>query len=123
VSVSLAPGHATFLDLTGIDAVAATGSQRPEVIGVFVPSPTTAPGVCISGVEGWGRITGYTRVFIPPGGLLWSWEKMDEAAGVASPTMRPTRSNKPGIASSCRRIDALSPFGGGGASGLPRTIG
>ena len=67
MSVSLSPGQATFLDLTGIDAVTATGIQRPEVIGVFVPSPTTGPGNCIPGVVVFGRITGYTRVFVPPG--------------------------------------------------------
>ena len=67
VPVSLMAGQATFLDLTGLAAGTALGSERPEVIGVFVPSPATAPGVCIPGVEGWGRITGYTRVFIPPG--------------------------------------------------------
>ena len=67
VPVSLMAGQATFLDLTGLAAGTALGSERPEVIGVFVPSPAPAPGVCIPGVEGWGRITGYTRVFIPPG--------------------------------------------------------
>ena len=67
VPVSLMAGQATFLDLTGLAAGTALGSERPEVIGVFVPSPATAPGICIPGVEGWGRITGYTRVFIPPG--------------------------------------------------------
>ena len=67
VPVSLMAGQATFLDLTGLAAGTALGSERPEVIGVFVPSPATAPGVCIPGVEGSSRITGYTRVFVPPG--------------------------------------------------------
>jgi hypothetical protein len=67
VPVSLMAGQATFLDLTGLAAGTALGRERPEVIGVFVPSPTTAPGVCIPGVEGFSRITGYTRVFVPPG--------------------------------------------------------
>jgi hypothetical protein len=67
VSVSLMPGQATFLDLTGVAAGTALGSRRPEVIGVFAPSPTTAPGVCIPSVEIFDRVTGYTRVFVPPG--------------------------------------------------------
>jgi hypothetical protein len=67
VAVALPPGQATFLDLTGLAAGTALGSQRPEVIGVFAPSAPTAPGVCIPSVEIFGRVTGYTRVFLPNG--------------------------------------------------------
>jgi hypothetical protein len=67
MEVDLAAGQATFLDLTGLAAGTALGSRRPEVIGVFAPSAPTAPGVCIPSVEIFDRVTGYTRVFIPPG--------------------------------------------------------
>jgi hypothetical protein len=67
MEVDLAAGQATFLDLTGLAAGTALGSQRPEVIGVFAPSSPTAPGVCIPSVEIFDRVTGYTRVLVPPG--------------------------------------------------------
>jgi hypothetical protein len=67
MSVSLMPNQATFVDLAGLRAVTAARDLRPEVIGVFTPSPTTAPGVCIVSVEVFGDLTGYTRVLIPPG--------------------------------------------------------
>jgi hypothetical protein len=67
VPVSLMAGQATFLDLTGPAAGTSLGSERPEVIGVFVSSPTTAPGVCIPSVEIFDRVTGWTRVLVPPG--------------------------------------------------------
>ena len=65
--VSLTPNQATFIDLPGFQAGFALGSDRPEVIGVFTPSPTTAPGVCIPSVEVFDQLSGYTRVLIPPG--------------------------------------------------------
>jgi hypothetical protein len=65
--VSLAPNQAAFTDLTGLQAGIASGSERPEVIGVFTPSSTTAPGVCIASLEVFDRLSGYTRVLIPPG--------------------------------------------------------
>jgi hypothetical protein len=64
--VNLAPNHATFLDLTGLQAGIALGSQRPEVLGVFTPSSTNpAPGVCIASLEVFDQLSGYTRVLIP----------------------------------------------------------
>jgi hypothetical protein len=65
--VSLMPKEATFVDLSGIQAAIALHHRRPEVIGVFTPSPTTAPGSCIASVEVFDRPIGYTRVLIPPG--------------------------------------------------------
>jgi hypothetical protein len=65
VPVNLPGGQATYLDLTGIDAATATGRQRPEVVGVFMP--TTAPQSCIVSLEVFDRITGWTRIFVPPG--------------------------------------------------------
>jgi hypothetical protein len=62
--VSLAPNQATFIDLTGLQAGIALGSGRPEVIGVFTPSPATAPGVCIPSVEVFDQLSGYTRNLI-----------------------------------------------------------
>jgi hypothetical protein len=62
--VSLPPNQATFIDLTGLQAGIASGSERPEVIGVFTPSPTTAPGVCIPSVEVFDQLSGYTRNLI-----------------------------------------------------------
>jgi hypothetical protein len=65
--VSLTPNQATFIDLTGFEAGFALGSDRPEVIGVFTPSAATAPGVCIPSVEVFDQLSGYARVFVPPG--------------------------------------------------------
>jgi len=65
--VSLTANQATFADLTGLQAGIALGSERPEVIGVFTPSPTTAPGVCIPSVEVFDQLSGYTRVLVLPG--------------------------------------------------------
>jgi hypothetical protein len=65
--VSLTPNQATFIDLTGLQAGIALGSERPEVIGAFTPNPTTAPGVCIPSVEVFDQLSGYTRLLVPPG--------------------------------------------------------
>jgi hypothetical protein len=65
--VSLMPGQATFLDLTGSQAGIAESRRRPEVIGVFTPSATTAPGICVPSLEVFDQFTGYTRVLVPPG--------------------------------------------------------
>jgi hypothetical protein len=65
--VSLGSNHATFVDLPGFQAGTALNSLRPEVIGVFTPSVTTTPGVCIASFEVFDRITGFTRILIPPG--------------------------------------------------------
>jgi hypothetical protein len=65
MEVDLAAGQATFLDLTGLAAGTALGSQRPEVIGVFAPSAPAAPGVCIPSLEIFDRVTGWTRIFLP----------------------------------------------------------
>jgi hypothetical protein len=65
--VNLQPNQATFIDLPGFQAGTALNSSHPEVIGVFTPSVTAAPGVCIPSVEVFDRITGYTRVLVPPG--------------------------------------------------------
>jgi hypothetical protein len=67
--VTLAPNQAISLDVAGFQAGTALGSSRPEVIGVFTPTATTAapPGVCIPSLEVFDRVTGYTRVLIPPG--------------------------------------------------------
>jgi hypothetical protein len=64
-SVNLAGGQSQFLDLTGLAARTATGRQRPEVVGVFMP--TTAPQSCIASLEVFDRLTGWTRIFYPPG--------------------------------------------------------
>jgi hypothetical protein len=64
-AVSLAAGTATFIDLPG-QGIAPIG-QRREIIGVFTPSATVAPGVCIPSIEVFDQITGYTRVLAPPG--------------------------------------------------------
>jgi hypothetical protein len=56
--VSLTPNQATFVDLTGLQAGIALGSDRPEVTGVFTPSPTTAPGVCIPSLEVFDQLSG-----------------------------------------------------------------
>jgi hypothetical protein len=66
-TVTLAPNRAIFVDVAGFQAGTALGSQRPEVIGVFTPSPAAAPAVCIASIEVFDRITGYTRVLVPPG--------------------------------------------------------
>ena len=68
-TVNLAPNQAISGDVTGFQAGTTLGSQRPEVIGVFTPGVSTAapPGICIPSVEVFDRITGYTRVLIPPG--------------------------------------------------------
>jgi hypothetical protein len=63
--VNLAAGLATFIDLPGQTIVPI--SQRREVIGVFTPTATTSPAVCIPSLEVFDQVTGYTRVFIPPG--------------------------------------------------------
>jgi hypothetical protein len=67
--VNLGANQATFVDLPGFQAGTALNTSRPEVIGVFTPSAstTTPPSVCIPSVEVFDRITGYTRVLIPPG--------------------------------------------------------
>lgn len=62
--VNLPPNQAIFIDLTGLQAGIALGSERPEVIGVFTPSPTAAPGVCIPSVEVFDQLSGYTRNLI-----------------------------------------------------------
>jgi hypothetical protein len=67
MAVSLMPNQATFVDLPGVEAGTALNSRRPEVIGVFTPAATTAPGACIASVEVFDRLTGYTRVLVPPG--------------------------------------------------------
>lgn len=66
--VTLAPNQAIFVDVAGFQAGTALNASRPEVIGVFTPTVTTAapPGICIPSLEVFDRITGYTRVLIPP---------------------------------------------------------
>ena len=63
--MDLASGQSAYLDLTGLAAGTATGRQRPEIVGVFMP--TTAPQSCIASLEVFDRVTGWTRIFIPPG--------------------------------------------------------
>jgi len=63
--VDLASGQSAYLDLTGLAAGTATGRQRPEIVGVFMP--TTAPQSCIASLEVFDRVTGWTRIFVPPG--------------------------------------------------------
>jgi hypothetical protein len=64
--VSLGPGQATFLDLSG-HMVVQTFDGHGEVIGIFTPSPTTAPVACIASVQVVDQTTGYTRALILPG--------------------------------------------------------
>ena len=63
--VDLASGQSAYLDLTGLAAGTATGRQRPEIVGVFMP--TTAPQSCIASLEVFERVTGWTRIIVPPG--------------------------------------------------------
>jgi hypothetical protein len=64
--VSLGPGQATFLDLSGQMVVQAPDGHG-EVIGIFTPSPTTAPVACLASVQVFDQTTGYTRALILPG--------------------------------------------------------
>jgi hypothetical protein len=64
--VSLNPGQAAFLDLPS-QLVLPNVFGRAEVLPRLTPLPGAAPAGCATSVEVYDQLTGWSRVFYPPG--------------------------------------------------------